>query len=250
MLKKMQSKSYILLTGATSDIGSAIARTLCGEYPLLLHGRTQEKLQALKDELQSSNPVELWRADLSETEILKPSLKELLTSKQIPVSGFVHCAGTLKIMAFKHFREDYIREIFDVNLFSAIAVLQALLTKNNLPFMNRVVFISSLSSRRGDKGNTMYASSKGAIDALVRSLAIELAPDINVNSVLPGTIQTKMTEHLFEDATAQSPYDASKYPVGPGKCSDIASMVQFLLGEGGRWITAQNYRVDGGASTF
>jgi short-subunit dehydrogenase len=248
MLKKMQNKPYILITGATSDIGVSIAHILCIDYPLLLHGRNKEKLQILKDQLQSTYPIELWEADLSKTEILKSSLRELLISKQITVSGFVHCAGTLRILAFKHFREDYIREIFNVNLFSAVVIIQTLLMKSNCPYLNRIIFISALYSKRGNKGNTIYASSKGAIDSLVKSLALELAPAVNVNSILPGGIKTKMTKHIFESPDNLIRVD--KYPIGYGQCKDIALMAQYLLGEGGRWITAQNYHVDGGASMF
>jgi NAD(P)-dependent dehydrogenase (short-subunit alcohol dehydrogenase family) len=244
----MPNKPYILITGATSDIGASIAHTLCADYPLLLHGRDSGKLQDLKERLCSTYPVDIWEADLSKTEILKSSLKELLMSEQITVSGFVHCAGALKILAFKHFREDYIREIFDVNLFSAIMIIQTLLMKSNCPFLNRIIFISTLFSKRGNKGNTIYASSKGAIDSLVKSLALELAPAVNVNSILPGGIRTKMTEHIFE--SQDQLIRAAKYPIGYGQCKDIALMVRYLLGEGGRWITAQNYHVDGGASMF
>jgi short-subunit dehydrogenase len=249
MSEKMQNKPYVLITGATSDIGASIANILSVDYPLLLHGRDIYKLQALKAKLQSIYPVELWVADLSKTETLKSSLKDLLLSQQIGVSGFVHCAGALRILAFKHFREDYIREIFNVNLFSAIAIIQTLLMKNNSPYLNRIIFISALYSKRGNKGNTIYASSKGAIDSLVKSLALELAPAVNVNSILPGGIRTKMTEHIFASAEHLAHID-TKYPIGYGQCKDIALMVQYLLGEGGRWITAQNYHVDGGASMF
>lgn len=244
----MQSDPYILITGATSDIGTSIAHTLCVDYPLLLHGRNMDKLQALKTDLRSAYSVKLWEADLSKTEMLKSSLKELLLSQQIGVSGLVHCAGTLRLLAFKHFREDYMHEIFNVNLFSAIAIIQTLLMKHNSQFLNRILFISALYSKRGNKGNTIYASSKGAIDSLVKSLALELAPAVNVNSILPGGIRTKMTEHVFS-LSEHLTIDV-KYPIGYGQCKDIALMVQYLLGEGGRWITAQNYHVDGGASMF
>ena len=245
----MQNNSYILISGATSDIGREIAKTLSPNYPLLLHGRNAETLETLKKELNPSNPIALWCADLTDIYNVKSSLKELLMAKQLCVEGFVHCAGTLKILPFKTFREDYIKEIFDVNLFSAIAILQVLLMKNNLSALKRVLFISALSSKRGDKGNTMYASSKGALDALAKSLAIELAPNINVNAILPGNIKTKMTENMYNDIEKRATLE-SQYPIGHGQCRDIALMVQFLLGEGGRWITAQNYFVDGGASMF
>lgn len=241
------SKPYILISGATSDIGKSIAHTLCPDYPVLLHGRNVENLQSLKGELPTTNPVELWVADLAKIDNIKSSLKDFLTEREMQISGFIHCAGTHKILPLKNFREDYINEIFNVNLFSAIAIIQVLILKFNLSALQRIIFISALYSKRGNKGNTIYASSKGAVDSLVKSLAIELAPNINVNSILPGAIRTEMTESIFNDPDKMCVLDA-QYPIGHGSSKDIALMVQFLLGEGGRWITAQNYHVDGGAS--
>jgi short-subunit dehydrogenase len=245
----MEKQSYILLTGATSDIGISIAKILSADYPLLLHGRNIEKLEAVKNDIRSANPVYLWEYDLAQIENIKTSLNDLLYSKQIQIGGFVHCAGALKILPFKNFRQDYIQEIFNVNIFSAMAILQVLLLKNNIQYLRRMIFISSLLSKRGEKGNSIYASSKGAIDALVKSLALELAPNINVNSILPGSIQTKMSENAFQNQEIMTALK-SRYPIGYGQCKDIALMVQYLLGEGGRWITAQNYFVDGGSSMF
>lgn len=243
----MADGAYILISGATSDIGREIARTLSGHYPLLLHGRDRSKLEALKAELCSSNAVALWTADLKAPEAVKSSLKAFLTENQIQVSGFVHCAGTHKILPIKTFRQDYMDEIFNVNLFSGIAIIQTLLAKTNVEALGRIVFISALYSKRGNKGNTIYAASKGAIDSFVKSLAMELAPKVNVNSILPGGIRTQMTESLYNDPEKKAALDL-RYPIGHGECRDIALMVEYLLGEGGRWITAQNYLVDGGAS--
>ena len=245
----MQNKPYILITGATSSIGASIAHALAVDYPLIIHGRSIEQLEKLKQELPTSNPVEYWEYDLSKAEDLKSSLKDFIMSKQLQVSGFVHCAGTLKILPFKNFRDDYVQEIFNVNLFSAISILQVLLLKYNLPVLNRVLFISALYSKRGNKGNSIYSASKGAIDSLVKSLALELAPQINVNSILPGAIPTQMTQSLYDDPEKMEAI-AHKYPLGYGQCQDIALMVNYLLGNGGRWITAQNIHVDGGASMF
>ncbi|MDR2409642.1 MAG: SDR family oxidoreductase [Bacteroidales bacterium] len=245
----MEKQSYILLTGATSDIGMSIVRVLSADYPLLLHGRNIEKLEAVKNDIHSINPVELWEYDLVQIENIRTSLGDLLRSKRIQIGGFIHCAGTLKILPIKNFRQDYIQEIFNVNIFSAIAILQVLLLKNNIQYLKRIVFISSQLSKRGQKGNSIYASSKGAIDAFIKSLALELAPNINVNSILPGSIQTRMSENAFHNPEIMVALK-SRHPIGYGECKDIALMVQYLLGEGGRWITAQNYFVDGGSSMF
>jgi short-subunit dehydrogenase len=245
----MEKQAYVLLTGSTSDIGISIARILSIDYPLLLHGRNIGKLEALKNDICSTNPVELWEYDLVQIENIKTSLGDLLRLKQIQIGGFVHCAGTLKILPIKNFRHDYIQEIFNVNIFSAVAIIQVLLLKSNIQYLKKIVFISSQLSKRGQNGNSIYASSKGAIDALVKSLALELAPGINVNSILPGSIYTRMSENAFHNPEIMAALKP-RYPIGYGECKDIALMVQYLLGEGGRWITAQSYYVDGGSSMF
>jgi short-subunit dehydrogenase len=245
----MQNKPYILISGATSDIGTAIAEVLSKDYSLLLHGRSMKKLEGLKEYLKSHNSVKFWMADLSLVNTLNQSLNNLIQAENIQISGFVHCAGNLKILPFKNFNWNYIQDIYNVNLFSAIAILQVLLKKYNLPFLNRLIFISALYSKRGNKGNSIYASSKGAVDSLVKSLALELAPNITVNSILPGVIRTKMSEGIFNNPEILKQL-STKNPLGFGKCEDIALMVQYLLSDGGRWITAQNYYVDGGMSMF
>ena len=91
-----------------------------------------------------------------------------------------------------------------------------------------IILISSLSSMFGEKGNSLYVSSKSSLDGLVRSLSLELAPLVRINSVLPGGINTKMTSTAL-------PKDSElfkNYPLGEGRSLDvvffIANMCQIL----------------------
>jgi NAD(P)-dependent dehydrogenase (short-subunit alcohol dehydrogenase family) len=77
---------------------------------------------------------------------------------------------------------------------------------------------------------------------------VELAPKVRVNSILPGAIRTKMTNHLFENETHMAGF-RNKYLLGEGSAKDISNMVLFLLSNNASWITGQNYFVDGGASS-
>ena len=96
----------------------------------------------------------------------------------------------------------------------------------------------------GEKGNTLYVASKSALDGLVRSLSVELAPSVRINSILPGGINTKMTSTaLPEDFVL-----LKNYPLGEGKSLDVVNYIEFLLSEKSRWVTGQNVVVDGGKS--
>jgi short-subunit dehydrogenase len=238
---------YLLITGATSDIGTAIARKLSGTHNLLLHGRDRVKLEELAEDILSGNEIKIWVQDLSDCDSIASNLSALLSQLDIEVSDFVHCAGMVRILPLKNFRSDYYKEIFSVNFYSAVEIVKILIRKPNVQALRNILFISAYFSKFGDKGNSIYAATKGAIDSFVKSLAVELAPSVRVNSVLPGAIRTKMTGHLFEEEQYMQNF-YKRYLLGEGSCSDIAEMVSFLLSSSAKWITGQNMMVDGGAS--
>jgi NAD(P)-dependent dehydrogenase (short-subunit alcohol dehydrogenase family) len=79
----------------------------------------------------------------------------------------------------------------------------------------------------------------------MRALAVELAPDTRVNSILPGALDTAMAASAMSDAEVAANVKAS-YPLGIGKPEDIANAVQFLLSDEARWLTGQELVIDGG----
>jgi NAD(P)-dependent dehydrogenase (short-subunit alcohol dehydrogenase family) len=111
--------------------------------------------------------------------------------------------------------------------------------------LRNIVFVSSTASKFGAKGFSLYCASKGALDSLMRALAVELAPGIRVNSVLPGGVRTEMTESMFNDPQLADRLSVN-YPLGLGQPSDIALAIEFLLSDKARWITGQQLVVDGG----
>ena len=81
----------------------------------------------------------------------------------------------------------------------------------------------------------------------MRCLAVELAPNVRVNSVLPGAVRTRMTEGIFANAEVVERMKG-QYPLGLGNPANIADAVAFLLSEKASWITGQQVTVDGGAT--
>jgi NAD(P)-dependent dehydrogenase (short-subunit alcohol dehydrogenase family) len=111
-----------------------------------------------------------------------------------------------------------------------------------------VVFLSSVYALAGVPGQIAYSASKGAVAALVRSMAIELARRrIRVNSISPGLVLTAMTGAALEAlAPEQISTIEQKHPLGPGTPTDVARAALFLLAPSTRWITGVDLPVDGG----
>jgi len=154
----------------------------------------------------------------------------------------------MKMVPLKLVSQDLMLETFKTNVFSANIIIKLLTNKKaNNSSLNSAVFISSNISNRGAKAMSTYGSSKAALDGLMRGLAVELAPKVRVNSVLPGAVITEMTKAIFENEEVSQRMSA-QYPLGIGLPNDIAKAVSFLLSEQSRWITGQQLTVDGGRS--
>ena len=112
-----------------------------------------------------------------------------------------------------------------------------------------LVFISSISSTYATISNALYASSKGAINSLIRVLALELSgKKIRVNGIMPGMVRTNMI-NAYGLSDEQLRETERHYPLGRlGMPADIANAVLFYLSDASLWITGTNLPVDGGVT--
>lgn len=238
----------VLLTGATAGIGEDIAVKLSEKYDLVLTGRNTEKLKELQPKLSEGCTSYLLPMDLSNLENVEKTLIQFLQENNLNIHKLVHCAGFMKMIPLKLVNNDFMMECFTTNVFSANLLVKLLVNKkNNNSLLDSVVFISSNISNRGAKAMSTYGASKSALDGLMRNLAVELAPKVRFNSVLPGAVLTKMTQNIFDNEEVMSRMQA-QYPLGIGYAKDIADAVNFLLSDDARWITGQQMTVDGGRS--
>lgn len=236
----------ILITGASSGMGREMAIRFSEQYRVIVNGRNLERLQETISLCHNSDQHLIWQYDLSNIDGLEESLTALLKELDEPVNYYVQCAGMMKNYPIKMVNVELLQQTFNTNVFSAELITKLLVNKKlNKSALKSIVYISSNISGFGAKAHSVYGASKGAVDALMKSLAMELAPAIRVNSVLPGAVRTALTEHIFEDEELIKRMEET-YPLGLGTTSDIYEAVKFLLSDEARWITGQQLYVDGG----
>lgn len=241
-------ENYVLVTGASSGIGRATVVRLSKTYPLILCGRDEKRLKETRMMCEKADNHLLWRYDLANVEGIADSLSSFIQENSVAVSGFVHSAGIAPLAPLRMTSLEAMREIMDVNFFSAVEILKLLSSKKaNGKALEKVVLISSISSQRGAKGMSLYSATKGALDAFARSMAYELAPRVRVNTVLPGGVATPGAQKMAKGVGILQ--DGFPYLLGEGRTQDIADMIAFLLSEQARWITGQNFVVDGGKTS-
>jgi NAD(P)-dependent dehydrogenase (short-subunit alcohol dehydrogenase family) len=236
----------ILITGASSGMGREMAIRFSASYRVIVNGRNLERLEETVSKCQQSSQQLIWQYDLANVDELETSFTSFLKDNDVLMDYFVHCAGMMKNYPLKMVNLELLQQTFNTNVFSAELITKMLVNKKlNNGALKSIVYISSNISGFGAKAHSVYGASKGALDAMMKSLAMELAPGIRVNSVLPGAVRTALTEHIFEDEDLINRMKDT-YPLGIGTTTDIYEAVKFLLSDEARWITGQQITVDGG----
>ncbi len=232
----------ILVTGASSGIGKTIAieSSRMGAR-VIITGRDEKRLQETFQFLDGIGHS-LIIADL----LLKDDLERLY--KEIPIiNGLVNCAGLTITKPFKFITDVDLRSVMDLNFEVPLKLTRSIIKAKKITKTASIVFISSIDGVQVSHiANSIYSASKGAINGLCKALALELAPYIRVNTVIPGMIKTNIlsASAITEE---QLKTDMQLYPLGRyGKPEEVAYAVIYLLSDAATWITGSNLLIDGG----
>jgi len=232
-----------LITGASGDIGGAIAKALhgCGAE-VALSGTREDALQAVAADLKER--VAVVPANLSDPN--EPQRLVEATEKAIGgIDILVNNAGlTRDTLAMRMKDEDW-QQVIDVNLTAAFRLTRACLRGMMKSRWGRIISVTSVVGTTGNPGQANYAASKAGLTGMSKALAQEVAArGITVNCVAPGFIITAMTDGLSDD---QKERLLGNIPSGRlGTVDDIAGAAVFLASNEASYVTGQTLHVNGG----
>lgn len=237
----------VLVTGASSGLGRGIAELAAAVgAKVILVARNGEKLEAVRASLPGEgHAVEAF--DLGQTDAIAPWLKEV-AQRRGPLHGLVHSAGILTTKPLRMQSGADWETAMRVNVSAAAALTKGFRQKGVIGGSGSIVFLASVMGLAGQPGQVLYSATKGALVAMCRSMALELAREsIRVNCIAPAVVQAGMSGDLQAVLSPeQFAQVTAVHPLGLGKPEDIANAAVFLLADTGRWITGTTLVVDGG----
>jgi NAD(P)-dependent dehydrogenase (short-subunit alcohol dehydrogenase family) len=244
----------IAVTGAGSGIGAEIARELvaAGSRVVALD-LTLSALEALEAEFPGD--LKGYACDVVD-EAQVAAAFESAAALFGKLDGLVNAAGIVVSGPFLNFVYAEWERAFRVNVWGSYVTIKHAVPHFRTAGGGSIVNFSSSGGKLANPYTAPYAASKAAIVSLTRSAAGELAPDIRVNSVVPGIIDTPMWEILDRnfrdlDVPISMKVRAAAAPIGrPGRPDDVAAAVLFLLSNDARFITGEDLNVSGGQVMF
>jgi len=242
--------SRVLIAGI-GGVGGALARRLCARgVPVHVIARSREKLSALCVELGAGASFSV--ADAAAPDAFEAAVREAAALG--PLSGLVYAVGSIPLKPLARATAADFESAFAVNATSAALALKAVapaLAARGGARPGAAVFFSSVAARVGFPQHAAIAAAKGAVEALVRSAAAELAPAVRVNAIAPSLSDTPLAARFTASEAAKKALgDAHPLP-RLGTADELAAWAAFLLDDASSgWVTGQVFSVDGGRSTL
>ena len=235
----------VLITGGSRGIGLAIARRLAasGYHVTAVARRESDDLRQAVREV-GGDRLHFKPFDLSDVDAI-PAFVKAVRDEFGRIYGLVNNAelGTEGLLATMHNSE--IEALIRLNVLSPVVLTKYVVRQMMADGEGRIINISSIIATTGYNGLSVYGATKAAATGFTRSLAREVGRlGITVNAVAPGFIDTELTQGLSDEGRQRIAGRSALRRLP--EADDVASMVEYLLGEGGRNITGTVLTVDAG----
>ncbi len=237
----------VLVTGGSRGIGRAVVELFAAEgaeVTFWFRDDAAAAAQVAEAGTSAGGKVIAEQMDVCDADGCTAAV-ERLTERCGRIDLLVNNAGIIRDNLIGLLSPDDVQAVLDTNV---VGMFNA--TRAAVPYMisqraGKIINVSSVAGEKGGRGQTNYAASKGAVNALTRALAVELAPRrITVNAVAPGVIETQMSEEVRERAAEE--VRARILLRRFGSPQEVAYAVWFLASRFADYITGQVLHVDGG----
>jgi 3-oxoacyl-[acyl-carrier protein] reductase len=246
--KKLTGKVAVV-TGASKGIGAAIAKSLGAEGASVVVNYSSSKDEAARvvsDITESGGRAVAVKANLSRKAEIDQLFAE--TKKAFgQVDILVNNAGIYEFSPLEDVTEEHFHKQFNLNVLGLLLATQAAARQFN-PKGGSIVNISSVVSTLGVPAAAVYSGTKGAVDAITRSLAKELGPrGIRVNAINPGMVETEGVRAAGIAESDMRKQVEAQTPLGRiGQPQDIATAALFFASSDSAWLTGETLTIAGG----
>lgn len=241
---QLQDKVAII-TGATSGLGLATAEMFVKQgAKVIICDINAEGCKKTVADLSKFGSIESFVADVSNKEQIYAMISAV-HAKYKRIDVLINNAGIVKDAQFYKMSDEQWEKVINVNLMGTYYCTKAVVPIMIEQKYGKIINISSISALNGNFGQSNYAASKAGVIGMTRVLGKELGKyNINVNAVLPGSVESAISNDMPEDLQEMRIKATALKRLGNGE--DIANVNAFLASDAARHITAQTIVVDGG----
>ena len=233
-----------IVTGASRGIGKAIAKKLAlyGAKVAIISRKIND-LEKVKNEINSNNII-CFECDINNQNQFK-HIAQKISDQWGSIDILVNNAGITRDKLLLRLTESDWDDVINTNLkgyYNTIKIISRYMLKNR---SGKIINISSVIGQIGNSGQSNYAASKAGVEGMTRALAVELGgKNININSIAPGYIETKMTDDLNQEILNNMKKNIPLNRLGTSQ--DVADLVCYLSSDLSSYITGQTINIDGG----